>query len=382
MKKGTPIDSFINQYLHSKACQTLTPLSGSFELLPLCNMNCRMCYIRISKEEQEAIQPLHTIEEWLELGKTLRDKGMLYLLLTGGEPFLYPGFKEILQGIQKMGIIVSINTNGTLIDKETVEWLKETPPSRLNITLYGASNATYDRLCLNPKGFTQVVNAIHLLKDAGISIKINCSVTPYNMNDLEDIINFCREEELLLDVATYMFPPMRKDESLKGTNDRFTPEDAAYYYLKSKIYMNGEESFLEYMKNPDFKKWHLNLPDEQCEEEGNCIRCKAGKSSFWVTWKGDLYPCGMIPDNSAKNVFIDGFDEAWKYATDLTKNIRLPYACSVCELAESCRACAAMVYTETGNYTTVPEYRCKMIHAIPTAAQRLLNEIKEKNVLK
>lgn len=375
MEIKIPVESYITEYLHNKACASLTPLNGTFELLPLCNMNCRMCYIRIGKEEQEAIHPLHTVEEWLELGRIARDKGMLYLLLTGGEPFMYPGFKEILQGMQKMGILVSVNTNGTLIDEDTIEWLKEAPPSRLNITLYGASDETYERLCMNPKGHTQVVNAIHLLKEAGISVKINCSITPYNVDDLEDIVKFCKEEELILEPTTYMFPPIRKDSSLIGQNDRFTPEDAAYYSMKVNMLMNGEESFREYMKNPDFNNWSISVPDECMDMEGECIKCRAGKASFWVTWKGDLYPCGMITDESAKNVFKDGFDASWKYATDFTNAIRLPYACSVCDKIKSCRACAAMVVTETGHYDMVPEYRCKMTHAIPEAAYRLLDEI-------
>src|SRR5699024_6376908 len=115
------------------------PLSGTFELTPVCNMNCRMCYVRMSREEQEAVHPLRTAKEWLELGKTARDRGMLYLLLTGGEPFLRPDFREILSGLHQMGLLITINSNGTLIDESVVEWLKESPPVRINITLYGAS---------------------------------------------------------------------------------------------------------------------------------------------------------------------------------------------------------------------------------------------------
>ena len=53
-------------------------------------MACKMCYVRKTKQEQEAIAPLRTAEEWLRLGQTCRDAGMLYLLITGGEPFLRP----------------------------------------------------------------------------------------------------------------------------------------------------------------------------------------------------------------------------------------------------------------------------------------------------
>ena len=179
-----PVEPMLTEYLHTKASRLGIPLNGTFELTPLCNMNCRMCYVRMDREQQESIAPLRTAEEWLELGRTAKERGMTYLLLTGGEPFLRPDFRQIMQGLHRMGFVMSINSNGTLIDESTVEWLKETPPVRINITLYGASDETYGRLCRNPRGFTQVTKAIRLLKEAGILVKLNCSVTPYNAGDL------------------------------------------------------------------------------------------------------------------------------------------------------------------------------------------------------
>ena len=168
-----PVEAPMTEYLHAKASRLHIPLSGTFELTPVCNMACRMCYVRMTKAQQEALHPLRTAEEWLELGKTAKDRGMLYLLLTGGEPFLRPDFREILSGLHRMGLIITINSNGTMIDEKAAEWLKETPPTRINITLYGASDETYGRLCGNPRGFTQVTKAVRLLKEAGITIPLS-----------------------------------------------------------------------------------------------------------------------------------------------------------------------------------------------------------------
>ena len=119
-----PVEPPITEYLHRKATRNGIPLSGTFELTPVCNMNCRMCYVRMSKQQQEAIRPLRTAEEWLRLGEEAKKRGLLYLLLTGGEPFSRPDFREILSGLHKMGFIISINSNGTLIDETVVEWLR------------------------------------------------------------------------------------------------------------------------------------------------------------------------------------------------------------------------------------------------------------------
>lgn len=374
---NVPVEPPITEYLHAKAAQLHIPLSGTFELTPLCNMSCKMCYIRMTKEQQEEIHPLRTAQEWLELGKVARDRGMLYLLLTGGEPFMRDDFQEILSGLHQLGLLITINSNGTMIDEQVVEWLKQTPPVRINITLYGASDETYKRLCGNPKGFTQVTKAVHLLKEAGITVKINCSLTPYNANDLESIFEFCKNEQLIIQATSYMFPPLRRDISMIGRNDRFTPEQAAYYSAKIEALLNGEKVFLRRIE----EKVEENLPMDNggdCQEmEGESIKCRAGKCSFWVTWDGRLMPCGMLPGREEGDVFRIGFDKAWKRASDQAMAIRLPSKCHNCGLKKQCKACAAMVMTESGDYGIVPEYRCRMAHAYDAACRRVQDEIKK-----
>lgn len=371
-----PVESPITEYLHAKAARMHIPISGTFELTPVCNMRCRMCYVRMTKHQQEAIRPLRSAEEWIRLGKTARDQGLLFLLLTGGEPFLRPDFKEIYQALHDMGLVLSINSNGTLIDEETVAWLKETPPVRINITLYGASNETYERLCGNPNGFTQVTNAIRLLKEAHITVKLNCSVTSYNADDLEEIIAFARREGLIVQATSYMFPPLRRDASMVGKNDRFTPEDAAYYAAKIESLLNGEDAFLEHMKTAQFPAFDDNLEEYCIDKEGDGVLCRAGKCSFWVTWEGKLLPCGMLTEGGI-DVFDVGFDTAWKTASESACAIRLPAPCKNCSIKERCKVCAAMAFTESGDFAAVPEYRCKMAQAYPAACKRLEAEILE-----
>ena len=49
--------------LFMRARETNTPINGSLELLPLCNMNCDMCYVRLSKQEMEKQGRMRTGEE-------------------------------------------------------------------------------------------------------------------------------------------------------------------------------------------------------------------------------------------------------------------------------------------------------------------------------
>ena len=368
------IEPRLTEYLHMKASRTKTPISGTFELSPLCNMDCKMCYIKMSKEKQESIARLRTKEEWIELAQKAKEKGMLFLLLTGGEPFLVKDFKELYIELHKMGFCISINSNGTMIDEDVIEWLKHYPPMRINMTLYGASNETYGRLCNNPKGFTQVTKAISLLKENNIQVKLNCSVTPYNKDDLKQMMDFADEHDLVIQATSYMFPPLRKDETKIGQNDRFNAEDAALYGAYISAYSNGFDRFKDYIESGQLALYDA---DDDCGVvEGDHMRCRAGITSFWMTWEGKMLPCGMIPDKG-KDPWEVGFDEAWENAKNIVSEIKLPVKCAGCGKKDECKACAAMVYTETGTYDKVPQYRCEMTKNYPEACKKVLKELEQ-----
>ena len=71
------------KHLISKAARSHTPINGSLELLPLCNMNCGMCYVRLSRPEMERQGHLHSAAEWISLARQMQKSGTLFLLLTG-----------------------------------------------------------------------------------------------------------------------------------------------------------------------------------------------------------------------------------------------------------------------------------------------------------
>ena len=142
MEDGTTIE----QQMFAMATEKKVPLYGVLELLPLCNLNCDMCYVRMSREEMEEVGRLRTMEEWTKTAEDMMKAGTLFVLLTGGEPLLYPHFRELYQKLRELGMIITINTNGTLIDEAWADFFAENKPRRINITLYGASNETYERL--------------------------------------------------------------------------------------------------------------------------------------------------------------------------------------------------------------------------------------------
>ena len=203
------------------------PIAGNFELTSNCNFNCKMCYVH-SDAHKESM----STEDWIELGRTARDAGMVFLLLTGGEPFLRRDFKEIYSALLGMGLLISINTNASLIDDDMFDFLVKHPPLRMNISLYACDNVVYEELCGKP-ACEIVKNNIRRLHDAGIGVKINASITPYNASEIEGIYAFGEEIGVPVQATTYMYPPVRINGECFGSSPaRFDAEEAAAQMLR------------------------------------------------------------------------------------------------------------------------------------------------------
>ncbi len=360
----------LTEYLYTKASRARIPLSGCFELSPVCNFACRMCYVRkTAKEVRQHDRPILQLEDWLRIAREGREQGLLYLLLTGGEPFLWPDFWKLYDELIGMGMLVAINTNGSLIDDQVIARLKSKPPRRINITLYGASDETYKRLCGADHVFSKVDRAIRGLQEAGISVKLNCSLTPDNACDQEKIVDYAARNNLNLAMTTYMFPPIRRDPNLVGVNERFTPEEAADYRARAFLLHHGAESYEKYLA--DIRGGSIDPPglEEGCVDpvDGR-IRCRAGKSTFWITWDGWLTACGMMPQPRVDTANLD-FPTAWQRLTELAGQTRVSGVCDKCPNSKICHPCAAMAAAETGSTAGIPRYLCQMTQRMRQIAE-------------
>ena len=143
--QNAPMQLQLRRFFYKKAARNRTPISGTFELTPRCNMNCKMCYVHQQYPKEQEL----SVAQWLAMGKEATARGMLFLLLTGGEPFLREDFADIYLGLRRLGLMVSVNTNASLLNDEILAAFRQAPPARVNVTLYGGSEQTYSTLCGN-----------------------------------------------------------------------------------------------------------------------------------------------------------------------------------------------------------------------------------------
>lgn len=356
MMQRKQTEPVLSRYLHQKGSQLGLPIAGNFELTARCNFNCSMCYVHLKQEDIDAQGRELTAEQWIDLVRQAKERGMVFALLTGGEPFVRKDFFEIYHAMKKMGIMISINSNGSMLDGEILQGLLEEPPFRINISLYGGSNETYCTMCGRP-AYDRVVENIRVLKEAGVDVRVNVSITPYNRYDLEAIFRKAEELDVHAKAASYMYPSIRVNGGKYGFGDRLSPLEAAKAGVEWELLRFDREVFEQRAK----ALHEFALIDEfKCSadlDEG--VGCRAGSTAFWITWDGRMMPCGMMPGPVAYPLET-GFDAAWEQIRRETRAIRLPGKCAACPKRGVCSVCAAVCVTETGKFDGVPEYVCSM----------------------
>lgn len=343
----------VERKLLKKASEKRIPINGSIELLPLCNMNCDMCYVRLSKEEMEKQGRLRTCDEWIEIAKQMQKEGTMFLLLTGGEPLLYPDFKKLYLELRNLGMIITINTNGTLIDEEWASFFGKYKPRRINITLYGADEKAYEELCHYPGGFHKVLKAVNLLKKYKVDVLLGVSLTKKNKHHLNQIFQITNGLNTLLRVDTYMMPSTRERNKPYAIQSRLDPISAAQARIKALKYEMGEDLFKNFVLQKIYEVEHI-LP----EKGPGKVTCLAGNCSFTINWQGNMRPC-VISNTPSISVIEHGFHEAWKRMCAEIDIIKTSSTCNSCNLRPICRTCSAAALLETGKYEGIPNYMCQ-----------------------
>ena len=358
----TDINS-IEQMLVDRASLHRRPIGCTLELTPLCNFDCRMCYVRLSAGQIQQPQPpghLRTAAEWLHLAEQMQSSGTLFLTLTGGEPLLHPEFREIYCGLLAMGMIVSVNTNGSLIDESWADFFAANRPRRINITLYGKDDRTYERLCRVSGQYDRVVRGICMLRERGVAVKMNVSLTRENENQLEELETIAASLKVPIDIDCYMCPAVRERGKHYDFDVRLSPEDAADRQFEILIRK------LEALPNatPETTAAYLQgmlsrvQPHDPTPDHRYPLRCRAGASSCAISWHGRMRPCVMMSAPEA-DAFAVGFEQAWQQLTAAVAALNTSEECGTCECRDLCQTCAASALCEEGACEAVPRYMCR-----------------------
>ncbi len=355
--------------LISRATQQKSPISATFELTARCNLSCKMCYIHNISHDRELQEKELSAEQWIAIAEQAAKSGTLILLLTGGEPMLRPDFCLIYRACAERGFLLTVNTNGTLLTDEIFDLLREHPPLRLNVSLYRANENTYASLCGNASAFYRVTENLRKLKQMGIPFRINFAATPYNNHDLQAVHRFAQELGVNVQHTAYMFPPTRT--SCQDCFRRFEPEEAASAIIDHIRSEKGEDHFAAFCRA---KAAEAPPRLDDCGQVRDGVRCRAGRAAYWVTYEGNMLPCGMIPCIQTSILEV-GMERAWQSTCDAFSKVRLPTGCIQCEHYSRCEVCPAICYAEHEDFSVVPDYICRKNAAYRAALSSIAEEL-------
>ena len=317
----------VRKFLGFKAREKNIPISGSFELTPLCNLDCKMCYVHLNKEQMNGAQLL-TVDQWQDIMQQAIDAGMMYARLTGGECLTYPGFRELYGFLHSKGIEVGILSNGLMMDEDMMDFLRQHPPAAVQITLYGASEDAYEQVT-GKRVFARVLENIRRLNAAEIPLQI--AVTPNEfMTDGEAVIRLLHEEGLTFAINAGLMQP--REETGRPLADAALDDYVAMMKLRQAL--KGQ------LTEPDCDPESLPDPGSEHSHAIKGVRCGAGRSGFAIDWQGRMRPCNTFPCEPVEVLSL-GFNEAWKRTNHTALNYPLPAECEGCAYKSVCKHCVA-----------------------------------------
>jgi MoaA/NifB/PqqE/SkfB family radical SAM enzyme len=281
--------------LLQRAAARRQPANGAFELTSRCNLACRICYVRQAPGEGAAQSRELTAGAWLSLARQAVDQGMVFLLLTGGEPFLRPDFFEIYEPLTRLGLILTLFTNGTIVTPTVARRLAQAPPSRTEITLYGATAATYEAITGVPGSFARCCAGIETLVAEGVPLGLKSTLTRQNAGELEAMRELAHGWGLPFSAAWLL--SRRPDGGASEVEDcRLAARECVA---------------LEPADQASASEWTEAALRESSAGPERSFYCQAGTAAFVVNPAGEMNVCLDLPFPAVRPL-ERGFAAAWE----------------------------------------------------------------------
>lgn len=174
---------------------------ASYELNLGCNYDCEHCYLGLKRFEGL---------EWADREKLLlilRDSGVLWLQLTGGEPMIDRQFLDTYKAAFELGMMLTILSNGSrLFQPRVLELLTTCKPHRITLSVYGATEASYDGLTRRKGAFRLFEKGLHAGHEAGLPLALSMIVTRHNAHEVPQMRALSDRLGLPMDEYVNMVP--------------------------------------------------------------------------------------------------------------------------------------------------------------------------------
>lgn len=334
------------------------PLAGTLELTERCNLSCVHCYISQPAGSRLAAAREMSLAQIRDLLDQLAAAGCLWLLLTGGEPLLRSDFLEIYEYAKRRGFLLTLFTNGTLLTPKIADYLAEFPPTSIEITLYGRSQQTYERITRVPGSHARCMRGIELALDRDLSLGLKAFLLRANQHELQDMQEYARELGVEFRFDGMLFP--RLDDAGADRPAQVPAEDLV------DLDMDDTERYAAWQ---EYWGKFGGIP----ARAGYLYLCGAGHYAFHIDSSGRLGMCTMAR-RPAYDLLVGAFQAGWDTHLGALRSAKRtrPVKCETCDFLALCGQCPGWSQLVHGDDETLVESRCQ-IGALRAARLGLLN---------
>jgi radical SAM protein with 4Fe4S-binding SPASM domain len=336
--------------------------SFDLEVTARCNNDCAHCYINLPADHRAAKEKELTLDEIARIADEAIELGALWVLISGGEPLLRVDFAEVYLLLKRKGLLVSVFTNATLIKPEHVELFRKYPPRDLEVSVYGATKETYERVTRRPGSWEAFRRGVSLLEDGGVRVRLKAMALRSNVHELPAMSKFCRAHTK----DYYRFDPLLhcrfdgdKTRNAEIRAERLSPEEIVA------------------VERADAERF--GALEKGCGDlifEGDCgpacdhlFHCGAGNGSFSVGYDGTFRLCSSLWAPGTTYDLRNGtLKEAWEQLVPRVRDMRsrdpaFLETCRTCPIINLCLWCPAHAHLECGAMDRRVDYFCRVAHA-------------------
>lgn len=335
--------------ISAKTAGRRVPLQGTIELTNRCPLNCTHCYNNLPMNDVAARNRELSTREYIDILDQLADAGCIWLCLSGGEIFARRDFFEIYEHAKNKGFIITLFTNGVLIDERIADKLAELRPFVIEITLYGRTEETYDALTRIPGGWKRAMRGIQLLLARDLPLKLKTVAVSVNKHEVYDMKSLADDLGVAFTFDAMMNP--RIDCSSAPLSVRLTPAEAVELDLRDPARVAayrglGSERYTAHASS----------------EAAPLYECGGGSESWAIDPYGNLSIC-VISHKDEFNLRDYSFAEAWEMLNGpRNKKATRPTKCTTCSMKPVCGMCPAQGELENDDPEAPVDFLCHTAH--------------------
>jgi radical SAM protein with 4Fe4S-binding SPASM domain len=326
------------------------PIQGTLETTFRCNLRCVHCYVNEAAGDRVVEEREASTGRLLRLVDEIVEAGCLELLLTGGEVLLRRDFAEVYVHAVRSGLRVTVFTNGTMITDAVADLLDRYRPKRVEITLYGMTRETYEKVTGVPGSYDRCREGIRRIHERGIPLRLKTMAMTWNLEEVPAMRAFAEE----------LGVPFQHDGLLNPRVDCGASR-------KGELQLRPEQVVALDLADPErarrLREACDALRDAEPPADDFVYSCGAARNNFTVDPYATLQPCQLSRRNGV-DIREKTFEYGWtgSLAALVQKRWQTDGVCRRCRLMAVCGSCAGAAEMEHGDAEAVVSEFCRITH--------------------